>query len=142
MLALLSGVRGSHLLCELGGCHPTHELACKDNGSVSKGCDHSHGCESSKELAAGDSPTADVGVLPIDRPCPADCWCQQSPQPLELPRASSLSVDVLLLQPAPSALATINDVKSSAKSRYTDAAADQSCSSSIEHCASLCRFLI
>lgn len=144
MLALSSGVRGSHLLCEWDGCQHAHELACKDYGSVSEGCGHSHSCESDNASHESASPSASQGVLPIDHscPCPPDCWCHQSPEPLELPRASSVSVDVLLLRPAPSALATISDVKSSAISCYANAAADLSSSSSVERCASLCRFLI
>lgn len=144
ILALSSGVRGSHLFCELGGCQHPHELACEDHQPGSESCHHSHSCESgdpSDELA---SHTDGEGIVPIDHscPCPPSCWCHQSPQPLELPRASSVSVDVWLLRPAACKLATIADVISIGESRYNDAAADRSSGSSVERCVSLCRFLI
>ncbi len=144
MLALSSGVRGSHLFCELGGCQHPHEVACEDHQAASESCHHSHRCGSDKASHESASQIDGEDHDPIDDscPCPPDCWCHQSPQPLELPRASSLSVDVLLLRPASCGLATITDVITTGQSRYSDAVADQSSGSSVERCASLCRFLI
>lgn len=150
VLALLSGVEQTHLLCQLGGCAASgcvdsSEHACHQHGAdefEASPCSDSH--RTSPAVAAEKSASHVGGLAHKDHscPCPPDCWCQRAPQPLELPRGSTESGEgQLATVPANQGVAyyvVVVDVKPPAFAGEGSPLGK----TSPERCAALCRFLI
>jgi hypothetical protein len=75
-------------------------------------------------------------------PCPSGCWCQQAPQPLELPRESAQSSEVLLAGLSLTHPVFTPGVYGGMGSSLEEAGAAIQTASAAERCAELCRFLI
>ncbi len=136
MLAMSSGMQSAHLLCGLSGCAvaTVAEPTCTQASAETHSCSHSRDCPASKTTG---------GDQGDNSPCPAECWCQQTPQPLELPRSAPEPTELLLQgfvcgTATSIAVANCNFIASQISSGATDATAE----SSVERCAHLCRFLI
>ena len=153
VLALLSGVEHTHLLCQLGGCAEVvagqsygHHHA---NQSAATTCSQSCSCKSPAYRITAKSATTklvnnDCGLAHQDGscPCPPGCWCNRAPQPLELPRGPSESsvaqLVVLLSSDCVAYVAISLDAEAYSSTNEPSLLAQ----SSAELCASLCRFLI
>lgn len=151
ILALLSGVEHTHLLCQLGGCaEVVAGQSCEHHDaeeSATTPCSHS--CKSSAPRIPAKSATekladSSCGLVHEDGscPCPPDCWCNRAPQPLELPRGpseSSVAQLVTLLSGHGVASFAISVDAESLNGTNEPSTVTQT---SPERCASLCRFLI
>lgn len=138
MLAMSSGMQHAHLLCGLSGCavaavaEHTYTLASAENHSCSHSCD----CHASKTTGGDQGDHSPC-------PCPPECWCQQAPQPLELPRSVPEPTELLLqgficCTSTSIAVANCDLIASQISFGATDATTE----SSVERCVQLCRFLI
>lgn len=145
-LALLSGVEHTHLLCQLGGCSEVSaEKVCHHHETdEAKAATCSHSCKSTiRTLAA--KPASDEGESAHQDgscPCPPDCWCHRSPQPLELPRAPSESSVAQLVNLLSSHCVASAAICVDAEPHHGTSELNPLAQTSPERCASLCRFLI
>lgn len=148
-LALLSGVEQTHLLCQLGGCAEvaTGQSCEHHDADESAATTCSHSCNSPAPRIAAKPSTAklvdnDSGLAHQDGscPCPPDCWCNQTPQPLELPRGPSESSVAQLIVLLSSGCCT--SVAISVDAEPYNSTNSLLAQTSPERCASLCRFLI
>lgn len=144
MLALLSGMGNTHWMCQLGGCASVaaDEVCIYHDSQPVKSCPHSHGCNAASEVTHSDhEPRRDKH----DRgscPCPSDCWCNQAPQPLELPKNTTDTSELLTLTFSQSQVViAIADCDALVSPFNQGEVPDQSVSST-QRCAQLCRFLI
>lgn len=142
VLALLSGVEQTHLLCQRGGCdwgveHPHDAGECK-----APACSHACGLMPQGIAQHAASQAGEIAHRDGTCPCPPECWCQRAPMPQEPPREPAESgeaqqaahfatqwaaTSVVLVKAEPSS--SLGELASLAKT-------------SPERCASLCRFLI
>ncbi len=151
VLALLSGVEHTHLLCQLGGCaEVVADQSCKHrDADESAATTCSHSCKSSVPRIAAKSTTAKLadsgcGLVHEDGscPCPPDCWCNRAPQPLELPRGPSESSVAQLIVLLSSGCFTSVAISVDAEPYNGTNESSLLAQTSPERCASLCRFLI
>lgn len=143
MLALLSGMEGSHLLCQMGVC----SIAVAEDGSDQHGesvtciCSNPYGC-----AATGEPPASNRQVYGCDQggscPCPPTCWCKHAPQPFELPKDSSPSVEILFLALSSNSSSVALGTDPVTKPGIDCLFVDSPHVTSTERCARLCRFLI
>ncbi len=150
LLALLSSMEGSHLICQLGVCSVSSaEKACDQHGEAAAGtCSQSHGCATTSYTSASTQQVCDTKSHPVgchqkgSCPCPPACWCQQAPQPLELPKDSGVTAEILLLSLSFSNTSVALGAGPAAKPGFYYLSDDSLHVTSTERCARLCRFLI
>lgn len=142
LLALLPGAQQAGLLCELGGCTaPSVEHAGSDGCcTVTTACSHSHMCQTTSAAPA----PGQQGVDETDSssPCPTDCWCHQTPQPLDLRKDSSQPFELLLRCEVVCHISTIETDHRETSAPGKAQAIGGTTESVVHRCAELCRFLI
>ena len=145
MLALLSGLEGSHLLCQIRVCSIVAADAPDHRGeSVTCGCSYP-GCAPSGTPSASNPQLCgqhDGCDQDGSCPCPPTCWCKQAPQPFELPKDASPSIEILLIAISSSSNTVALGTDPVTKPGIDCLFADSPHVTSTERCAKLCRFLI
>lgn len=145
ILALLSSMESSHLFCQMGLCSVAEAAKPCDQhvDSETESCSHSKGCAASSELPAPNRQGCGIqNHQDGSCPCPPTCWCQQTPQPLELPKDSNSSAEILLLALSLSNTSVALSSDPAAKPGVNYLSGDSLHVTSTERCARLCRFLI
>jgi hypothetical protein len=144
LLALSPGAQHAHLLCELSGCSDTSGVHACDapDCSQNKKCSHTHVCHAHQHAAATLELKGDHHEHDGSCPCPPGCFCQQAPQPLDLPKDASRPFKLLLRSAAPALNTTIAADQSNVAPSSWGRAIGESSASSVHRCAQLCRFLI
>lgn len=139
VLALVSSAQQSQLLCALAGCIPAH--ACSASGD----CEHVRSvnptgptaCEPACEGEGISEP------CPAESPCPASCWCHQSPDPFGLPRVAAETLESSEYGAATPSLGTLGEkAASQAVAAKAPVVMGAIAHSAAERCAVLCRFVI
>jgi hypothetical protein len=142
VLALSSAAQQARLCCFVAGCFATR--TCDDREQLSS-CPHAcHECEVTSASASHDGCQDEPeGTCPEPCSCPLADWCQQSPEPIEIPRKASLVVGLKLIFPADAdgTLVRISHREQLARTARL-AALDSSTASAAQLCSRLCRFLI
>ncbi len=142
VLALASTAQQTQVFCVIAGCSP----ATASEGEVHHGtCPHScHQNETANTSlpheGCHDEPQ---NSCPAPCPCPDTCWCHQSPEPFELPKAPSQPSELLLtgLVYHDATIASVSHAEQSLRTMWLTAL-DSSTTTSAQLCSELCRFLI
>lgn len=139
VLALVSSVQQSRLLCSLAGCSPAH--ACGESGDCEHACSISPTGPTEFDPACARETLSDS--CPAESPCPSTCWCHRAPDPFGLPRMASEPLETLEVVAAVldvGLLAGVQEAQTSVgQPRYIGADVGDTAA---ERCAVLCRFVI
>lgn len=104
VFTLLSGSPNQHIFCSIAEGGSGHVIiSCHRQGSfTSDACPHSHGClkirSKKTKLETISSLLADCGQARCIKnqgrpcPCPSNCWCHQTPDPLGMPKGTVAGV--------------------------------------------------
>jgi hypothetical protein len=144
VLAFSPAAQQCHLFCYLGACKAAAaDLCCEEHVAS---CDHScKHCQPCKVPVTNDSQEPAGGFCgpPHGCPCPETCWCQQSPSPLDLPRGSTVPMDVVLQHHAVCVATSVSTSVSDASppSDWLSNSGDTA-DSALQRCSLLSRFLI
>lgn len=144
ILALLSGMGNTHWMCQLGGCatEAADDLCVYQDSQLVKSCPHSHGCNAASEASHSDPEPRHEKHDRSSCPCPPDCWCNQTPQPLELPKSTTDTSELLTLTLSQSEVVIAIVACDALDSPFNQGEVPDQSASSTQRCAQLCRFLI
>lgn len=151
-LLLSSSLQQTRVFCFLAGCAPKSCGAQPGQGELGGHACSGRDCPFSRAhrelhqpcdaLPADSCVDALFDSCPTSCPCPPACWCHQSPEPFELPRTATVSIELVDLGPVYSDM-TIDGSTLSSQCRRERAISvlNASAMSAAEVCAHLSRFL-
>lgn len=144
VLTLSPAGYAAHFTCSLVGCSSsgTAELAEGSTDSCGHACDCSASCTLIEAVTVTDQHATPSEGEEGPCPCPPRCLCHRTPDPLDVPKGSSTSVELVVTGTVTwmgdSPAVTDGDQRSSAWVMVVGLAPE----SSVARCAQLCRFLI
>lgn len=148
VLTLSSGAYSTHLSCHLAGCvvssgvESRHQLAIPTPESNSHSCMCTHTCKVTKVvLSTSGQSVCDHGE-DGPCPCPTSCFCHRTPDPLDLPKDSSATIELVLSGTIANGLAVSSGISNCHQPLPFAPTVGLSPESSVARCALLCRFLI